>query len=105
MDVLVESLMIAYARLTEFMKQRKCPSNKVIYMSHALAEDALIESWIRNNYALGTGPLNVYQCDDCGNFHFTSKGAMNERLKREWDNGSIARARRAFDLEAKLRRR
>jgi hypothetical protein len=82
-----------------------CPTRKVIYVTQALAEDALIDAWVRNNYKLGTGPVNVYQCDDCGNFHFTSKGEINARLKQEWDLGHIARNQQAFDLERKLRRK
>ncbi len=70
-----------------------------------LAEDALIDAWIRNNHSPGNGPVNVYQCEDCGNFHFTSKGEMNERLKEEWNKGSIARSRRAFDFERKIKNR
>jgi hypothetical protein len=83
----------------------RCPSGKVSYQSRALAEDALIDSWIRNNFSPGQGPVDVYTCDDCGDFHFTSKGNMNARLKAEWDNGSIAKNRRAFQLEDKLKRR
>ena len=83
---------------------KKCPSGKVTYNTMALAEDVLIDSWSRNNYTIGQGPINVYMCDDCGNYHFTSKGAMNARLKTEWDSGRIAKQRLAFDLERKLRR-
>lgn len=84
---------------------KRCPSGKVIYATQTLAEDALIDAWIRNNYTLGTGPVSIYQCEDCGNFHFTSKGTMNDRLKKEWDSGQIARSRRAFDHEQKFRHR
>ena len=76
-----------------------------MYFNRALAEDALLEAWIRNYYKLGQGPVNVYTCDDCGNFHFTSKGEMNGRLKEAHDNGQIERSRRAFDLENRLKRR
>jgi hypothetical protein len=83
----------------------KCASGKRIFQTRSLAEDALIDSWIRNNHCVGNGPVDVYQCDDCGNFHFTSKGAMNARLKIELDNGELAKQRRAYDLESKLKRR
>ncbi len=82
----------------------KCPTGKVVYISPTLAEDALIEAWVRNNYRMGSGPVNVYQCDDCRNFHFTSKGNMNERLKKEWQDGSISRSQRVLDFERKLKR-
>ena len=83
----------------------RCSSGKVVYHSFSLAEDALIDAWIRNSYSMDNGPVNVYQCDDCGNFHFTSKGLINHRLKEQWDTGQIARNRRAFELERKLRLR
>jgi len=84
---------------------KKCSTGKIVYISLSIAEDALIDAWSRHNYAVGKGPVNVYQCDDCGNFHFTSKGTMNIRLKTELENGSIARSRRAFELESGLKRR
>jgi hypothetical protein len=84
---------------------KKCPSGKVIYFSQTLAEDALLEAWIRNHYTKGQGPVNVYQCEDCGNFHLTSKGEMNHQLKQSIDNGQIERSRRAYYLENKLRRK
>jgi hypothetical protein len=84
---------------------KKCPSGKVMYFSRALAEDALLEAWIRNHYKSGQGPVNIYTCDDCGNFHFTSKGEMSEQLKKALDSGQIEKSRRAFDLENKLKRR
>jgi hypothetical protein len=83
----------------------RCSTGKVIYVTQALAEDGLIDAWVRNNYKLGTGPVNIYPCDDCGNFHFTSKGAMNDRLKKEWESGQIAKNQRAFDIERKFRMR
>ena len=84
---------------------KKCPTGKVMYHSMSLAEDALIDSWIRNNFIIGSGPVNVYQCDECGNYHFTSKGEMNGRLRDDWDSGRIKKQRLAFQLESKLRRR
>ena len=82
-----------------------CPSGKTSYQSRSLAEDALIDSWIRHNYSPGNGPSDVYSCEDCGEFHFTSKGNMNARLKAAWADGSISKNRRGFQLEDKLRRR
>ena len=84
---------------------KNCPSGKRIYVSQTLAEDALIDAWIRSAHKPGNGPVNVYLCEDCGNFHFTSKGNMNTRLKAELDSGQIARGRRAFEHESKFRHR
>ena len=79
----------------------KCPTQKRLYYSEAMAEDALIEARIRfvNNSAVG-----VYHCDDCGQWHLTSQGPMNARLKSKLDDGSISRENDAIDWEKKFRR-
>ena len=66
-----------------------CPSHKRVYRSRELAEDALIEARTKFNYALNQGPIAVYQCDDCGFFHLTSQGKMNERLAKQIGEGKI----------------
>ena len=43
----------------------------------------------RFDYRQGHGPISVYQCDECGFFHLTSKGPMNETLKKSLSDGSI----------------
>ena len=65
-----------------------CPTGKRVYQTEALAEDALIDAHSRTNYA-GTGPVAVYQCEECGYYHFTSKGKMNERLAQQIASGKI----------------
>jgi len=68
---------------------KPCVSNKKIYQSREVAEDALIEARTKFNYAPGSGPIAVYQCEDCGFFHLTSKGKMNERLAKHISEGKI----------------
>ena len=41
------------------------------------------------SFSAGNGPVAVYLCDDCGQFHLTSKGKMNDRLAEQMKNGSI----------------
>jgi hypothetical protein len=83
----------------------KCPSNKVVYYSKDLAEDALIDAWGRNNYSTNSrAPITLYQCDDCGNFHFTSQGEMNERLKEQIQSGKIKKQQEANYWMGKLKR-
>ena len=79
----------------------KCPTQKRLYYSEVMAEDALIEARIRfvNNSAVG-----VYQCDDCGQWHLTSQGPLNARLKSMLDDGSISRENDAINWERKFRR-
>jgi len=78
-----------------------CVTGKNRYDSEELAKEALIENRIRNNHRDGSGPLNIYQCQDCSDWHFTSSGseadflqdpAIVERIKRQrklfdWSNG------------------
>ncbi|MEM6812877.1 MAG: hypothetical protein AAF600_00625 [Bacteroidota bacterium] len=59
------------------MKTYKCVSGKRIYETVEIAEEALIQHHIVNEYKTGEGPINVYKCHDCGNWHFTSKGEPN----------------------------
>ena len=58
----------------------KCVSGKKMFISLTIAEDALIELWSKNEYRQGEGPVAAYCCEDCGQYHLTSKGPMNERL-------------------------
>lgn len=60
-----------------------------MYASLHLAEEALIAARTRFHFSAGNGPIAVYLCDDCGQFHLTSKGKMNDRLAEQMKNGSI----------------
>lgn len=83
----------------------KCPTGKRLYLTEQLAEAALIEAHIHYEYRSGQGPIAVYQCDDCGNFHLTSRGPMNERLSQLITNGSIKKQRDASRWQDKFRGR
>jgi hypothetical protein len=83
----------------------RCVSGKRMYPSQEIAEDVLIESWIRFEYAEGSGPVAVYQCDDCGRFHLTSQGPMNEKLAEALSKGIIRRQREARNWADKFKRR
>ncbi|MFY0599873.1 MAG: hypothetical protein JXR03_09390 [Cyclobacteriaceae bacterium] len=79
-----------------------CVTGKIIYESREMAEEALVEAWIRNDYRVGTGPVAVYQCHDCKRYHFTSQGTMNDFLKEKLDRGYIATQKRARDWERRF---
>ncbi|HMQ01124.1 MAG TPA: hypothetical protein PKC24_15190 [Cyclobacteriaceae bacterium] len=82
----------------------KCLSNKVMYQTEALAEEALLDAWGRNNYSSkGRAPIAVYQCDDCGYYHFTSQGTMNARLKEQVDSGKIKQQQEANYWQGKFK--
>ncbi|UXP33517.1 hypothetical protein N6H18_06065 [Reichenbachiella agarivorans] len=78
-----------------------CVTGKNCYHSLYEAEQALIENRIRFHHSDNSGPQNVYLCDDCGTYHFTSRGPMNQTLADNLD--SIKTQRIARDWEQKLR--
>lgn len=80
----------------------RCVSGKHIYPTRETAEGALIDAWIRNNYREGSGPVDIYQCEDCRRYHFTSQGAMNAALKKALEDGTIQKRRNSADWERKF---
>ena len=80
-----------------------CSSGKRMYETESLAVEALIQNHIINNYRGGQGPTNVYQCDECGHWHFTSKGAKNEIFDDSETIKMIEREKRALNWERSLR--
>jgi hypothetical protein len=81
-----------------------CVTQKKSYRTREIAEDALIEAWINFDYRSGNGPVAVYQCDDCGEFHLTSTGSMNERLTNAINSGFVKRQKEANQWSNKLKR-
>jgi hypothetical protein len=84
---------------------KSCPSNKKMYPSLEIAEEALIEAHTRFEYGKGSGPIAIYQCDDCGQFHFTSQGTMNQKLKEYLASGKIKLLKEANQWMAKFKNR
>jgi len=68
---------------------KTCPSHKRIYQTRDQAENALIEARAKFDHAPNSGPIAVYQCEDCGFYHLTSKGTMNEKLAKHLAEGKI----------------
>jgi hypothetical protein len=87
------------------MFNRSCPTGKIVYGSVAIAEDVLIELWSKNEYNPVSAPVGVYQCDDCGFFHLTSKGVMNPKLSEAIASGKIKRQREAGRWEEKFKKK
>jgi hypothetical protein len=83
----------------------KCSSGKRMYSTQQVAEDVLIETWTRFDFTPQNGPLSVYLCDDCGQFHLTSRGPMNERLSKALAEGTIQRQKEADKWLGKWRRK
>lgn len=82
---------------------KKCPTGKRLYLSEQLAEDALIEAHVHFNYRSGSGPVAVYRCEDCGNYHLTSQGPMNTRLSQLLTNGTIKKQKEAVRWQGKFK--
>jgi hypothetical protein len=87
------------------MFDRSCPTGKVVYASLTIAEDVLVDLWSKNEYNAVLAPIAVYRCDDCGFYHLTSKGPMNEKLSAAIASGKIARQREAHRWEDKFKKR
>ena len=75
-----------------------------MYPSELIAEDVLIETWTRFDFTPGNGPISIYKCDDCGEYHLTSRGPMNERLSQALADGKIQRQKDANRWQDKFRR-
>jgi len=83
----------------------KCISHKRVYPTREIAEDALIEARTHFDFGNRPGPIAVYQCEDCGYFHLTSSGTMNEKLANAKASGKLDREREANKWIDKLKRR
>jgi len=83
----------------------KCVSGKRGYVSKELAEEALIEAHTHFNYPPDRGPVAVYICEDCGNYHLTSQGPMNKKLAESLEDGKIKLQKEAHHWVSKFKRR
>ncbi len=55
------------------MLSNTCISSKRCFYDEEIALEALVLHHILNDYPFSQGPSNVYQCEECGSWHFTSK--------------------------------
>lgn len=60
-----------------------CVTRKTCYQTKELAEEALIETRARFHFRENSGPIAVYLCEDCGEWHFTSKGPISDTLNTD----------------------
>ena len=80
-----------------------CPSKKRSYLSKEEAEEALVQHHIQFYHKEGQGPLDVYECEYCGSWHFTSKGPISGVLTSDTVKRRIQKERIAMDWERKLK--
>ena len=74
------------------------------YSTEELAVEALIGAHTHYHYKKGSGPVNVYKCEDCGQYHLTSREPMNEKLAAMINSGNIDRQKEADHWERKWRK-
>lgn len=84
---------------------RKCVTQKRIYDSYDSGVSALIDAQTRFDYAKGQGPVAVYQCEECGYYHLTSQGKMNDTLEQYLADGKIKLQKEADRWLDKLNRK
>ena len=82
-----------------------CSTGKKIYDTEQIAEDGLIEAWIRYKFGVSNGPIAVYRCDDCGYYHLTSRGPMNMKLASYIAEGKIKKQSDINFWEDKFKKR
>lgn len=82
-----------------------CITHKKVFLTLRQAEDALVDARIKYNYQNHLGPVGVYHCDECGYFHLTSKGIMNDTLKNHMDSGKLKLDKEAAHWLSKLKKR
>lgn len=80
-----------------------CTTGKRRFATEELAVQALIEAHSVYHYQPGQGPQSVYVCDECGDYHFTSRGPMNAQLKEAIESGRMRRAQQANQWKEKFR--
>lgn len=80
-----------------------CPSGKTSFITRELGEEALIQNHIRNNPRKGAGPQNIYECMDCGEWHFTSRLPAADVLSDENVISRITKERRSFEWEQRIK--
>ena len=81
----------------------KCVSGKVVHYSEQSALEALVQNHIRFYHNDNAGPVNVYECRDCGYFHLTSSGSKHPLLDDPEVKKRIKLEKQSLHWESKLR--
>lgn len=77
-----------------------CSTGKNGYYTEKEVQEALIRSHIKFNKAA----INYYQCNDCGEFHLTSQGALHSLINEPKVQERIKRERKSQEWEGRFRR-
>jgi hypothetical protein len=81
-----------------------CVTGKKMYLTRTMAEQALIGAWVKNDYPSGAGPVAVYRCEDCKQFHLTSTGSMDPTLAAFIRDGKLKLEKEAAYWAAKFKK-
>jgi hypothetical protein len=79
-----------------------CSSGKRVFLTTYDAEESLIQAWVNFDYRVGNGPISIYECEDCGNYHLTSRPPMCDGLQEALDSGYIQKEKRSRDWERRF---
>lgn len=82
-----------------------CATNKKSYPTKEIAEEALIEARTQYDFGRREGPVAVYLCEECGAYHLTSKGVMNEKLKQYLADGKISLQKEANHWMSRMKKK
>ena len=80
-----------------------CVTGKTSFESEELALEALVQNYIRHQHRPGAGPQDIYQCPECGDWHFTSRPPTNPFLLKPETINRIKEEGRAFEWERKFK--
>lgn len=81
----------------------RCITGKRCFDTKELAEEALVQNHMMNDYQQRQGPINVYLCPHCNSWHFTSKGERHSILNDKDVIKKIEKGRIAYYWEKKIR--
>lgn len=82
----------------------RCITGKVCFETKSTAIEGLISSHIRHDHRKESGPINVYECQDCKMWHFTSKGEICPELQDPAIETKINREKQRIKWESDLYR-
>ncbi len=77
-----------------------CPSRKIIYYNEQEAKEALIKLHVKYQ---NSSTRTFYKCSQCGYFHLTSSGEIDDTLKQAQQTGRIDQLSEADYWIRKLR--
>lgn len=81
-----------------------CPvTRKRSFSDEALALNALLQNQSNNFHKEEAGPINIYECMHCHDWHFTSKGERHPDLDQSELSEMMSKERLANHWERKLR--